>query len=367
MREIVARPALLRIRGGLAPTAAAPLLAARPSAVPTAVAAEVPWGTLAVGGVVLLALLPLLLKLPRKAGVTAAAIVVSLLQMALLDAPPEQALLEGVLVLVWSGVITLKQALAGFSSEGVVAVGVMCAVSKGVQVTGGLEYIARILLGRPTSRLGALLRLLLPTLLISAVLNNTPVCAMMMPVALQWAASLSPAVAPKQLLMPLSFATMLGGTLSLIGSSTNLVAAEAARKYDPASPMGMFGITPVGIINAAAGTAYMLATSGRLLPDAATPAAATPAKASPGAVSAPQPPPRGVARLWLTLGVLAATMSVAASAPALLVPTALAALCLLIRCGCMELSDAWRAVNGPVLLSIALSFALGKVGATNGT
>ena len=148
-------------------------------------------------------------------------------------------------------------------------------------------------------------------MLLSAVLNNTPVCAMLMPVARSWAASLSPAVAPKQLMMPLSFATMLGGTITLIGSSTNLVAAEerdepggaemeprwthphlplaspegleprarprlrplaprqntapeppphpltrqAARKHDPTSPMGMLGITPVGLVNAAAGAA----------------------------------------------------------------------------------------------------------------
>ncbi len=77
-----------------------------------------------------------MLRLPRKAGVTAGAIAVSLLEMALLDAPPEQAMLEGVLALVWSGVITLKQALAGFASEGVVSVAVMCAVSKGVQARG---------------------------------------------------------------------------------------------------------------------------------------------------------------------------------------------------------------------------------------
>lgn len=350
-------PRLVVLRGGHAPEAT---VAARSKGLSLS---SVDGTALASSALILLALTPLLLRLPRKAAVTAGAIALSLLQMALLDAPPEQALLEGVLMLVWARVISLKQALAGFASEGVVAVGVMCAVSKGVQVSGGLEYIARILLGRPRSRLAALFRLLLPTLLISGFLNNTPVCAMMMPVALQWAASLNPRVAPKQLLMPLSFATMLGGTLSLIGSSTNLVAAEAARKYDPSSPMGMFGITPVGIINALAGTAYMLAASGSLLPGAdfsrQESSARTQSEASTptGGTTAP---PRGSFRLWLTLGVLTATMTVAASAPSLLVPTALSALCVLLRCGCMDLSDAWKAVNGPVLLSIALSFALGK-------
>jgi Na+/H+ antiporter NhaD/arsenite permease-like protein len=241
--RVGAKPLLLR--GGATP--AALQLAAAPAA-PPAAPAELPWGALATSGLLLLALTPLLLRLPRDAAITAASVAVSLLQMALLDAPPEQALLEGVLSLLWCGVLSLKQTLAGFASEGVVAVGVMCAVARAVKTTGGLELIARLLLGRPASRLAALFRLLLPTLLISACLNNTPVCAMLAPVAATWAASLSPPVAQKQLLMPLSFATMLGGTITLIGSSTNIVAAEAARKHDPSSPMTMFGITPVGAL-----------------------------------------------------------------------------------------------------------------------
>ena len=65
--------------------------------------------------------------------------------------------------------------------------------------------------------------------------------------------------------MPLSFATMLGGTLSLIGSSTN-IAAGAARNHDPSFVMNMFDISSVGLINAAAGAAYMMVAARRLLP-----------------------------------------------------------------------------------------------------
>ncbi|EOD22380.1 hypothetical protein EMIHUDRAFT_240404 [Emiliania huxleyi CCMP1516] len=324
----------LRLRGGLGPTQLS-----RPAVPPAPVTEEVPWLSLGLSGAALLALLPLLLSMPRQAGVTAGAIAVSLLQMAVLDAPPEQALLEGVLALVWSGVITLKEALAGFASEGVVAVGVMSAA------TGGLAYISRFLLGRPSSRLAAVLRLVLPTMLLSAVLNNTPVCAMLMPVARSWAASLSPAVAPKQLMMPLSFATMLGGTITLIGSQNTApeppphpLTRQAARKHDPTSPMGMLGITPSGRRRVHGG-------SGRL-------AAAGRKERAPRAARS--------AVLRSVCGVLTGTMCVAAASPPLLVPTALSALCVLMRLGCMDLSDAWAAVNGPVLLSIALSFALGK-------
>merc|ERR1719238_1640447 len=165
------------------------------------------------------------------------------------DVSPDQVLLETVVVLVATGVITLKEALNGFKSEGVVSVGVMCAVAKGVQCTGGLELIAKLLLGRPSGYGAALLRMLVPTIVISAFMNNTPVCAMMMPIVLDWARSLN--VPAPSLLMPLSFATMLGGTLSLIESSTNIVAAGAARNHDPSFVMNMFDISSVGLINAA--------------------------------------------------------------------------------------------------------------------
>jgi len=307
---------------------------------------------------VLALLAPVLPRLPQQAAVTSVALVFALVQMAF-DAPPEQALLETVVVLVGAKVITLSDAVAGFSDKGVIAVGVMCAVAKSVQTTGGLQLLAGLLLGEPTGRFMTVLRMLLPVLAISAFLNNTPVCAMMLPILEEWGARRG--VPLKQLLMPLSFATMLGGTITLIGSSTNLVAAGVAQKADPSFAMGVFDITTVGLINAAAGCAYMLLAGDKLLPDAdkVTPPAAT-ASASKAAA------PKGEVRLWLTLGLLAGTMFIAAQQPKLLVTVALATLCVLLRCGCMELSDAWKAINGPVLLSIALSFALGDAIAKSG-
>jgi len=357
VRRSVTSP-LLRLRGGLQAAANAPELLSQVNAAPAAQSSPVRewmdnnWQQLAATGAVLLLLLPILPKLPRKASVTAVAIAVALVQMAF-DAPPEQALLETVVVLVAANVISLKDALDGFRSEGVVAVGVMTAVAKSVQTTGGLNLLAGLLLGKPSGRFAAVVRMLLPVLAISAFLNNTPVCAMMMPILAEWAASLG--VPIKQLLMPLSFATMLGGTLSLIGSSTNLVAAGAAQKYDPSFAMGIFDISKVGLINALAGCAYMLLAGPTLLPDGNVPVlkqTASDATASP-------PPPRGIVRLWLTLGLLAGTMTIAAQQPKRLVHVALIVLCVMMRLGCLTLKEAWSAINGPVLLSIALSFALG--------
>uniref|UniRef100_A0A7S2MJP7 Citrate transporter-like domain-containing protein n=1 Tax=Haptolina brevifila TaxID=156173 RepID=A0A7S2MJP7_9EUKA len=192
---------------------------------------------------------------------------------------------------------------------------------------------------------------------ISAFMNNTPVCAMMIPIVNSWGASLG--FGAQSLQMPLSFATMLGGTLTMIGSSTNLVAANAANKHDPTFSMNVFDITAIGTINALAGTAYMVLSGRKLLPQRppkpAPPAATVTLKA--GVAPAP---PRGTARLWLTLALISTMMTVAAQQPKALLPMALGVLCVLVRTGCLTLKEAWSAVNGPVLLSIALSFALGE-------
>ena len=150
--------------------------------------------------------------------------------------------------------------------------------------------------------------------------------------------------------------SMLGGTLSMIGSSTNLVAANAAAMHDPSFAMKVFDISAIGAVNALAGTAYMVLTGRKLLPFSPP---ATPNKRSAGSAAATAPP-RGTTRLWLTLALITATMTIASQAPKALVPVALGCLCMLVRTGCVTLKEAWSAVNGPVLLSIALSFALGE-------
>jgi len=182
---------------------------------------------------------------------------------------------------------------------------------------------------------------------------------MMIPILNSWGAGLG--LSPQSLQMPLSFATMLGGTLTMIGSSTNIVAANAANKHDPSFSMQVFDITTIGAINALAGTAYMVLTGRKLLPQAkvATPQVATPPAATAKSAVAP-PPPRGTARLVLTLVLITAMMTLAAKQPRALLPMALGVLCVFVRTGCLTLKESWSAVNGPVLLSIALSFALGE-------
>ena len=305
----------------------------------------------------LLALLPVLRTLPKSAAITAAIITVALIQMAF-DQPPDLVLLEAVVALVGFKVLSIKDALKGFASEGVVTVGIMTAVAKSIQVTGGLQLLSKYLLGSPSNYEGGLLRMILAVMAISAFMNNTPVCAMMMPILTSWSAQLG--VGPSALLMPLSFATMLGGTLTMIGSSTNLVAANAANAHDPTFNMKVFDISAIGAINALAGTAYMVAFGRKLLPmgGGATSGGKAAAAASAGG-KAPAKAPRGEARLWVTLALVTLMMAKASVAPKALLPMALGLLCILNRLGCLTLKESWGAINGPVLLSIALSFALG--------
>jgi len=121
--------------------------------------------------------------------------------------------------------------------------------------------------------------------------------------------------------------------------------------------MKVFDIFPIGAVNALAGAAYMVLTGRWLLPQQSSGTVAA-KPASGGAASAA--PPRGNVRLFVTLGLIVTLMSLAAQQPKALLPMALGCLCILVRLGCLSLKEAWSAVNGPVLLSIALSMALGE-------
>ena len=119
------------------------------------------------------------------------------------------------------GVITAKDAIAGFSNSGMLTVAVLFLVVAGLRETGAVEWVAGRFLGRPKSHREALVRLVFPIAGLSTFLNNTPLVAMFIPVVTDWAKKNR--LRPSQLLIPLSYATILGGMCSLIGTSTNLV------------------------------------------------------------------------------------------------------------------------------------------------
>ena len=178
---------------------------------------------------------------------------------------PDAASIGQLVVLLALGILTPAQAVAGFSNEGMLSVAVLLIVASAVQETGALDFLARQVLGRPSSVPAAQLRLMVPVAFASGFLNNTPIVAMLLPVVIDWARSTR--VAPSKLLLPLSFATILGGTCTVIGTSTNLVILGFAESYKPSLSVGIFDIAVVGLPVAVAGILYIIVAQRWLLPD----------------------------------------------------------------------------------------------------
>lgn len=178
-----------------------------------------------------------------------------------------------VLVLLICGIITPAEALRGFANPGVVTVAFLYIVATGLKETGAMAMLTERLLGRPRTALAAQARLVLPVAGLSAFINNTPIVAMFMPVLT--GLSRRTGIAPSRLFLPLSYAAILGGVCTLIGTSTNVVVAGLIQTHNREFPeasarlpeMGMFTISALGVPVAIAGVLYLLLAGRRLLPD----------------------------------------------------------------------------------------------------
>jgi di/tricarboxylate transporter len=134
---------------------------------------------------------------------------------------PDWVMLTALVIFMVCEIVTIKEGLEGFANEGIMTVMALFVVAEGVSRTGALDYYMGLVLGSPTSTAGAQIRLMVPIAILSAFLNNTPIVVVMIPLVLRWAKRIG--VPKQQLLMPLSYATILGGTCTLVGTSTNLV------------------------------------------------------------------------------------------------------------------------------------------------
>ena len=180
-------------------------------------------------------------------------------------AGPDIVLAGAMTLLLVFGVLTPAQAAEGFGNEGMLTVAVLFVVAAGIESTGAMDWVVRRVLGQPKTQRSAQIRMMLPAAGISAFLNNTPVVAMMLPIVQDWAKRIG--VSPSKLLMPLSWATILGGTVTIIGTSTNLVVTGLASKRYPGMTWNLFEIAPVGLTVAAVGLAYITVMARWLLPD----------------------------------------------------------------------------------------------------
>jgi di/tricarboxylate transporter len=179
--------------------------------------------------------------------------------------PPDAILGGGLAVLLLSGVIGPEQALAGLSNPGMVTVAVLYLVVGGMRETGGIVWLSQAMLGRPRSLTSAQLRLMLPVAGLSAFLNNTPVVAMFIPAVQDWGKRY--ALPLSKLMIPLSFASIAGGTCTVIGTSTNLVIDGLLRTETTLPGFSLFELAWIGVPILLVVSATVLLAGRWLLPE----------------------------------------------------------------------------------------------------
>jgi di/tricarboxylate transporter len=176
-------------------------------------------------------------------------------------------------VLLLTGLVSAEEALAGLSDKAVVTVGAMLVLSHALVKTGLLEIAAdRLSQVAGTRKWLGVAGLLAAASLMSGFLNNTAVVAILLPLAVDLCRRLG--VSPSKVLIPLSYAAIFGGTLTLIGTSTNLLVDAVARRGGQ-RPLGMFEFLPLGAVFTVIGLTFVLTFGRRYLPDRGVVAALT--------------------------------------------------------------------------------------------
>jgi len=174
-----------------------------------------------------------------------------------------------ILVLTVSGILDPEGALSGFSHPAVIGVGALFIVSEGLLRTGALGVLANRLETMSQGRESRFMVLTLGIVLVSsAFLNNTPVVAMFIPVVLGISRKIG--INPSHVLIPLSYAAILGGTCSLIGTSTNLLVATIVAQEEGLRELRMFEFTALGAILSAAGMIYLIFFARKMIPERQT-------------------------------------------------------------------------------------------------
>lgn len=173
-------------------------------------------------------------------------------------------LMGAMTVLLASGVLSATEALSGFANQGLMTIAALYVIAAALKQTGAVSGAARRLLGQPKGPASMLLRMMLPASLLSAFINNTPVVAMFLPAVQDWARRLQQPAS--RLLLPLSYASILGGTCTLIGTSTNLVVNGLLIERGIGSGLGIFDIAVVGVPLLLVCTGFLTLASGWLLP-----------------------------------------------------------------------------------------------------
>lgn len=185
-------------------------------------------------------------------------------------AAPDLIMMGGLFVLALAGVLTPEETFSGFANPAMMTVGALFILSAAMRETGALELTLGRLFGRSRSEVGGMTRTLPVLAGLSGFLNNAPIVAMMTPLVIDWARRNR--ISPSRLLIPLSYSTILGSIITIIGTSVILTVAGLVIQSGM-EPLGFFELAPVGLPIAGVGLIYLLFVAPRLLPSRVDPVA----------------------------------------------------------------------------------------------
>ncbi|XXM71203.1 SLC13 family permease [Lysinibacillus sphaericus] len=194
---------------------------------------------------------------------TAAVLLVMLALLVLEVGRPETIIPSTLLVFILTGIVSVKEAVKGFSNEGMLTIALLFIIAGTIQKSGIVDKLFHRLLERSSSTQLAMARLLPPISLLSAFINNTPIVIAFTPIIKKWCENHG--LSPSKFLIPLSYATILGGMITLIGTSTNLV-VHGLLLDRGLEGFSFFELAKVGIPVTILGLAYLIFISPYLLP-----------------------------------------------------------------------------------------------------
>lgn len=176
----------------------------------------------------------------------------------------------GIMVaLILTGILTPKEAIAGFASPAVITVGSMFMISKGMIRTGAVGFISQKIIQHSRGRPGLAICLLLVIVgTASAFINNTPVVVLFIPIILSLSCELN--FSPSKFLIPVSYASILAGTCTLIGTSTNIIISDLSAMHGFGA-LGMFELSTLGFPIALIGITFLVIAAPRLMPSMPNP------------------------------------------------------------------------------------------------
>jgi di/tricarboxylate transporter len=179
-------------------------------------------------------------------------------------AQPALVMLAGTMILFLLGIVDAEEAFAGFSNEAPFVIASLLVVARAVDVAGVMQPIVGFLFSQVRGMRAIMARLLFPLAGASAFLNNTTLVAMTVPAVIEM--STRRRIPASRFLMPVSFAAVLGGVITTVGTSTNLTVSGLLTEAGM-EPLGLFELTPVGVPIAAAGCLLLVVLGAWLLPD----------------------------------------------------------------------------------------------------